>query len=53
MALVPVDGVPILRRTITSLMRVGFDQFVIGTGYLEQMIRDASRAGSPTSTSRS
>jgi len=41
MALVPVDGVPILRRTITSLMRVGFDQFVIGTGYLEQMIRDA------------
>jgi choline kinase len=41
MALVPVDGVPILRRTITSLMRVGFDQFVIGTGYLEQLIRDA------------
>ncbi len=41
MALVPVDGVPILRRTITSLMRVGFDQFVIGTGYLEHLIRDA------------
>lgn len=41
MTLVPVGGVPILRRTITSLMRVGFDQFVIGTGYLEQMIRDA------------
>jgi choline kinase len=41
MALVPVGGVPILRRTITSLMRVGFDQFVIGTGYLEPMIRDA------------
>ena len=34
-------GVPILRRTLTSLMRCGFDQFVIGTGYLEQMVRDA------------
>ncbi|MBA3456263.1 MAG: phosphocholine cytidylyltransferase family protein [Deltaproteobacteria bacterium] len=41
MPLVPVGGVPILRRTITSLMRVGFDQFVIGTGYLEPLIRDA------------
>jgi phosphoenolpyruvate phosphomutase len=40
-ALVPVDGVPILRRTITSLMRVGFDQFVIGSGYLEHLIRAA------------
>jgi len=40
-ALVPVGGVPILRRTITSLMRVGFDQFVICTGYLEEMIREA------------
>jgi choline kinase len=39
--LLPVGGVPILRRTITSLMRVGFDQFVIGTGYLEHMVRDA------------
>ncbi len=39
--LLPVGGVPILRRTITSLLRVGFDQFVIGTGYLEQMVRDA------------
>jgi choline kinase len=39
--LLPVGGVPILRRTITSLMRCGFDQFVIGTGYLEQMVRDA------------
>ena len=26
MTLVPVGGVPILRRTITSLMRVGFDE---------------------------
>jgi choline kinase len=26
---------------MTSLMRVGFDQFVIGTGYLEHMVRDA------------
>ena len=39
--LLPVGGVPILRRTITNLMRVGFDQFVIGTGYLEHMVRDA------------
>src|SRR4029077_1750194 len=37
----PVGGVPILRRTITSLLRAGFDQFVIGTGYLEHMVRDA------------
>src|SRR5215212_1233911 len=39
--LMPVGGVPILRRTMTSLMRAGFDQFVIGTGYLEHMVRDA------------
>ena len=39
--LLSVGGVPILRRTITSLMRCGFDQFVIGTGYLEHMVRDA------------
>src|SRR5689334_18850314 len=39
--LLPVGGVPILRRTITSLLRTGFDQFVIGTGYLEQMVRQA------------
>jgi len=39
--LLPVGGVPILRRTITNLLRVGFDQFVIGTGYLEHMVRDA------------
>src|SRR4051794_20964792 len=39
--LLPVGGVPILRRTMTSLLRVGFDQFVIGTGYLEHMVRDA------------
>src|SRR6478609_8916358 len=39
--LLPVGGVPILRRTITSLLRCGFDQFVIGTGYLEHMVRDS------------
>jgi choline kinase len=39
--LLPVGGVPILRRTITNLLRVGFDQFVIGTGYLEHQVRDA------------
>jgi choline kinase len=39
--LMPVGGVPILRRTMTSLLRAGFDQFVIGTGYLEHLVRDA------------
>ena len=39
--LLPVGGVPILRRTMTSLLRAGIDQFVIGTGYLEHMVRDA------------
>lgn len=39
--LLTVGGVPILRRTLTSLMRAGFDQFVIGTGYLEHLVRDA------------
>lgn len=39
--LLPVGSVPILRRTITNLVRCGFDEFVIGTGYLEQMVRDA------------
>lgn len=39
--LLPVAGVPILRRTMTSLIRLGVDQFVIGTGYLEHMVRDA------------
>jgi choline kinase len=38
--LLPVGGVPILRRTITNLLRCGFDQFVIGTGYLEAMVRE-------------
>jgi choline kinase len=39
--LLPVGGVPILRRSMTELLRVGFDQFVIGTGYLEHMVREA------------
>jgi choline kinase len=39
--LLPVGGVPILRRTITNLLKCGFDEFVIGTGYLEHMVRDA------------
>ncbi len=37
--LLPVAGVPILRRTITSLSRLGFDSFVIGTGYLEHLVQ--------------
>jgi len=39
--LLPVAGVPILRRTMTSLIRCGIDQFVIGTGYLEHMVRES------------
>ncbi len=46
--LLPVGGVPILRRTITSLLRCGFDQFVIGTGYLEHMVREAVTSWFPT-----
>jgi choline kinase len=46
--LLPVGGVPILRRTITSLLRCGFDQFVIGTGYLEHMVREAVSSWFPT-----
>lgn len=45
--LLPVAGVPILRRTITNLLRCGIDQFVIGTGYLEHMVRDAVRSWFP------
>jgi len=39
--LLPVGGVPILRRALTSLMRAGFDQFVIVTGYLEHLVRES------------
>ncbi len=46
--LLPVAGVPILRRTLTSLLRAGFDQFVIGTGYLEHMVRDAVASWFPS-----
>src|SRR5512138_3776634 len=45
--LLPVGGVPILRRTMTSLLRCGFDQFVIGTGYLEHMVREAVESWFP------
>lgn len=39
--LLSAAGVPILRRTLTSLMRLGIDQFVIGTGYLEHKVQAA------------
>src|SRR5689334_19086830 len=45
--LLPVGGVPILRRTLTNLLRAGVTQFVIGTGYLEHMVRDAVAAWFP------
>ncbi|HWO22283.1 MAG TPA: phosphocholine cytidylyltransferase family protein [Kofleriaceae bacterium] len=45
--LLPVAGVPILRRTITSFLRLGVTQFVIGTGYLEDKVRAAVAAWFP------
>ena len=39
--LLRVGGVPILRRTITSMLRLGVDEFVIGTGHLEHLVHDA------------
>lgn len=39
--LVPVGGVPILRRAVASLMRCGFDQFVLATGHRADQVRDA------------
>lgn len=39
--LLSVDGTPILRRTLSSLMQLGFDEFVIGTGYLEHKVQTA------------
>ncbi len=40
-ALLPVADVPILRRAIASLLRNGFDQLVVGTGYRAAMVQDA------------
>jgi len=40
-ALLEVADVPILRRSIAALRRCGFDQLVIGTGYLAPMVREA------------
>jgi choline kinase len=45
--LVPVGGVPILRRAIASLMRAGFDQFVIATGHREAQVRAAVESWFP------
>jgi choline kinase len=39
--LLQVGGVPILRRQITTLLRTGFDQFVICTGHFEPLVRAA------------
>jgi choline kinase len=39
--LLAAGGVPILRRTISSFLACGFDDFVIGTGYLEHKVRAA------------
>jgi choline kinase len=45
--LLEVAGVPILRRTITSFLRLGIRQFVIGTGYLEHLVRESVTAWFP------
>ncbi|MGE3548090.1 MAG: NTP transferase domain-containing protein, partial [Kofleriaceae bacterium] len=45
--LLPIGGVPILRRAMTNLLRGGFDQFVITTGHLEHVVRDAVSAWFP------
>jgi choline kinase len=39
--LLPVAGLPILRRTIANLVSAGFDELVIGTGYRAEMVRAA------------
>lgn len=39
--LVPVGGVPILRRAITSLLQAGFDQLVIATGHHAEQVERA------------
>src|SRR6476646_9290081 len=47
--MVPIDGVPLLERTITSAVRGGFTEFLILSGYLadviEQHFGDGSRYG--------
>jgi choline kinase len=45
--LLSVAGVPILHRTITSFLRLGVEQFVIGTGYFEEKVREAVAAWFP------
>ncbi|HVK86991.1 MAG TPA: phosphocholine cytidylyltransferase family protein [Kofleriaceae bacterium] len=45
--LLTVAGVPILRRTITSFLRLGIREFVIGTGYLEHLVREAAASWFP------
>lgn len=45
--LVPVGGVPILRRAITSLVRAGFDQLVIATGHGADQVERAVAAWFP------
>jgi choline kinase len=39
--LLPVAGLPILRRTIGNLVGAGFDDLVIGTGYRADQVRAA------------
>ena len=46
-ALLEVAGVPILRRTMTTLRRAGFDDFLIGTGYRGADVRAAVTAWFP------
>jgi L-glutamine-phosphate cytidylyltransferase len=45
--LLPVDGVPMLRRSIRNLVRVGVSELVIVTGFEEGKLRRAVRAWFP------
>ena len=40
-ALLTVAGIPMLRRAVTNLLDTGVTEFVICTGYLDHMIREA------------
>lgn len=38
--LLPVDGTPILQRSMSNLLRCGFSEFVIVTGFLDYLVRE-------------
>jgi choline kinase len=46
-SLLPVAGVPILKRALDHLLAVGVTEIAIVTGFLEHMIRDAAAGWAP------